>query len=51
MSSGDYKLAADGNMYTKGQPTGLTKAFIDYMLSPAVQGTIVPQLYYAPVNK
>lgn len=50
MSNGTYKLAADGNMYTKGDPTGLTKAFLDYMLSPAVQTTIVPQLYYAPVQ-
>ncbi len=50
MSNGTYKLTADGNMYTKGDPTGLTRAFIDYMLSPAVQTTIVPQLYYAPVK-
>jgi phosphate transport system substrate-binding protein len=50
MSNGTYKLAADGNMYTKGDPTGLTKAFLDYMLSPAVQDTIVPQLFYAPVK-
>ncbi len=50
MSSGAYKLVADGNMYTKGEATGLTKAFLDYMLSPAVQDTIVPQLYYAPVK-
>ena len=50
MSNGSYKLAADGHMYTKGQPSGLTKAFLDYMLSPAVQQGIVPQLYYAPVS-
>ncbi len=50
MSNGTYKLAADGNMYTKGEASGLTRDFIDYMLSPAVQDTIVPQLYYAPVK-
>jgi phosphate transport system substrate-binding protein len=50
MSNGTYKLAADGHMYTKGEASGLTQAFLDYMLSPAVQGTIVPQLYYAPVT-
>ena len=35
-------------MYTKGEPTGLTKAFLDYMLSPAVQNGLIPTLFYAP---
>lgn len=48
MANGTYKLAAYGHMYTKGEPTGLTRAFIDYMLSPAIQTTLVPQLFYAP---
>ena len=49
MASSTYKLAADGHMYTNGQPTGLTAAFLDYMMSPAVQGTLIPSLSYAPV--
>ncbi len=48
MANGSYKIQAFGHMYTKGQPTGLTKAFLDYMLSPAIQGTLVPSLFYAP---
>jgi phosphate transport system substrate-binding protein len=48
MTDGSYKLAADGHLYTNGQPTGLTKAFLDYMLSPAVQQTLIPSLSYAP---
>lgn len=51
MAGGTYKLAADGHMYTKGQPDGLTKAFLDYMLGPIVQGTTIPSLFYAPVVK
>jgi phosphate transport system substrate-binding protein len=51
MTSGAYKLAADGHMYTNGQPTGLTKAFLDYMMGPDVQGTLIPSLSYAPVVK
>jgi phosphate transport system substrate-binding protein len=51
MSSGTYKLAADGHMYTNGQPSGLTAAFLDYMMSPAIQGTLIPSLSYAPVAK
>jgi phosphate transport system substrate-binding protein len=50
MTAGTYKLAANGHMYTNGQPDGLTKAFLDYMLSPEVQGTLIPSLSYAPVK-
>jgi phosphate transport system substrate-binding protein len=51
MSAGTYKLAADGHMYSNGQPTGLTAAFLDYMMSPAIQQTLIPSLFYAPVVK
>lgn len=50
MKSGSYTLSAVGHMYTKGEPTDLTKAFIDYMLGPDVQGTLIPGLDYAPVK-
>jgi phosphate transport system substrate-binding protein len=49
MTSGSYKLAAVGHMYTKGTPTGLAAAFLAYMVSPAVQQTLIPSLFYAPV--
>jgi phosphate transport system substrate-binding protein len=50
MANGSYKLAAVGHMYTKGNPTGLTAAFLAYMLSPAIQQTLIPSLFYAPVG-
>jgi phosphate transport system substrate-binding protein len=50
MTAGTYKLAADGHMYTKGEPSGLTAAFLDYMLGPVTQGTTIPGLFYAPVK-
>ena len=50
MANGTYKLSAEGHMYTKGAATGLTKAFIDYILSPEVQNGLVKQLFYAPVS-
>jgi phosphate transport system substrate-binding protein len=37
-------------MYTKSEPTGLTKAFIDFVLSDAVQKDILPGLSYAPAK-
>jgi phosphate transport system substrate-binding protein len=50
MTAGTYKLSANGHMYTNGQPDGLTKAFLDYMLSDAVQKTLIPSLSYAPIK-
>ncbi len=50
ITNGTYKLSANGNMYTKGAASGLTQAFIDFMLGPEVQGTLIPSLYYAPVQ-
>ena len=51
LGNGTYKLQAAGHMYSKGQPDGLTKAFLDYMLGPDVQGTIIPSLFYGPATK
>jgi phosphate transport system substrate-binding protein len=50
MKNGSYRLAADGHMYTKGEPTGLAKSFLEYVLGPTVQGTTVPSLFYAPAR-
>jgi len=50
MSNKTYKLAADGHMYTLGQPTGLTAAFLEFMMGSQVQGTIIPKDSYGPVS-
>jgi phosphate transport system substrate-binding protein len=50
MANGTYKLAAVGHMYTKGDPTGLTKSFLDFMMSDGVQNQLLPTLGYAPVQ-
>ena len=36
------------HMYTNGEPTGLTKEFLDYMLSEDVQGSLIEALGYIP---
>jgi phosphate transport system substrate-binding protein len=51
MASNTYKLNAVGHMYTKGDPTGLAKSFLDYMLSPVVQQGLIPSQFYAPVSQ
>jgi phosphate transport system substrate-binding protein len=43
--SGQYPIWSYEHMYTKGDPQGMTKAFIDYMMSPAV-APLIQQLGY-----
>ena len=47
---GSYKFWSWGHMYTKGEPTGLTKDFIDYILSEDVQENIVGKLGYISIS-
>ena len=51
LANGSYKLQDVGHMYTKGEPDGLKKAFLDYMLSDEVQNTLLPSLSYAPAGE
>lgn len=39
------------HMYTNGEPTGLTKDFLDYMLSEDVQSNLIETLGYIPTKK
>lgn len=50
ITQGKYPVWAYEHMYTKGEPTGLSKTFLDYMVSDAVQKTLVPKLGYIPVT-
>lgn len=47
----EWKIWSYEHMYTKGEPEGLTKEFLNYMLTDEVQEEIVPQLGYIPVSK
>jgi phosphate transport system substrate-binding protein len=46
MSNGSYKLAADGHLYTKGEASGLTADFLQFMKTDEVQKTIEPKDFY-----
>jgi len=50
VGNGSYKLAADGHLYTKGEATGLTAAFLAFMKSDEVQKTIIPNDAYGPLK-
>ncbi|MDD4170015.1 MAG: phosphate ABC transporter substrate-binding protein [Desulfotomaculaceae bacterium] len=46
--SGKYPLWAYMHSYTKGQPSGATEAFLQYMSSDNVQKSIIPEMGYIP---
>ena len=48
---GKYPIYGYGHMYTKGEPTGAVKAFIDYVLSDEFQSTQVEKLGFIPMSK
>ena len=50
VASNAWKIWSYEHMYTKGQPTGLTKKFLKYMQSPAVQKSLVKKLGYISIN-
>lgn len=39
------------HMYTHGEPTGLTKEFIDYIMSDDIQATLIGALGYIPTSQ
>jgi len=48
ISTDKYKIWSYEHMYTKGESTGITKAFLDYMVSPEMKASII-KLGYIPV--
>jgi phosphate transport system substrate-binding protein len=42
ITAGKYPIWAYEHMYTKGEATGGTKAFIDYVVSPEFQNDVLP---------
>ncbi|WP_078391803.1 phosphate ABC transporter substrate-binding protein [Shouchella patagoniensis] len=46
--TGDYPIWAYMHSYTNGEPEGLTKAFIDYLMGDFVQETLIPEMGYIP---
>jgi phosphate transport system substrate-binding protein len=44
-----YAIARDLYMYTNGEPTGIVKTYLDWILSPEAQ-QIVADLGFVPVS-
>lgn len=47
----DWVIWSYEHMYTKGEATGLTKEFIEYVLSDEIQANVVGKLGYIPISK
>lgn len=50
VTTDNWKLWSYEHMYTKGNETGLTKEFLDYMNSDKVQSSIVQHMGYISIN-
>ena len=50
VSTNDWPIWSYEHMYTKGEPDGLTKEFLDYMYSEEVQESIVVSMGYISIN-
>ena len=48
---GSYPIYGYGHMYTKGEPEGAVKAFIDYVMSDEFQNSQVEKLGFIPISK
>jgi phosphate transport system substrate-binding protein len=52
ITAGTYPIWSYEHMYTKGEPTGLTKEFLAYMMSPEFQEQVLPTVKgFIPVTK
>ena len=51
VANGKYKILTFGRMFTKGQPQGATKAFIDFVTSKEFQESYAEKSGFVPLTK
>lgn len=49
--NGQWPIYAYEYMYTRGEPSGLARAFLDYILSPAFQEEYVSEMGFVPITR
>lgn len=50
IATNEYPVWAYQHMYTKGEPTGTAKAFLEYIMSEEVQKGVVVELGFLPIT-
>jgi phosphate transport system substrate-binding protein len=50
VANGTYPIKRDLHFLTKGEPQGLAKQFIDFVLSAQIQDTVVPDAGFLPIS-
>jgi phosphate transport system substrate-binding protein len=50
IASGKYPIGRTLHFFTKGQPQGLAKEFTDFVLSPAIQKSVVVDAGFLPIT-
>jgi phosphate transport system substrate-binding protein len=48
--AGDYDIQRTLHFFTKGEPSAQARAYIDFVLSPAVQGSLVREAGFIPIT-
>ena len=51
VTTNQWRIWSYEHMYTKGQPKGLTKKFLSYVMSPAIQKKLVLKMGYVPMTQ
>lgn len=51
VQNGTFPIWAYQHSYTKGEPKGLTKSFLDYVMSEDIQSTLLKEQGYLPVTE
>ncbi|WP_407370708.1 phosphate ABC transporter substrate-binding protein PstS family protein [Carnobacterium sp.] len=51
VKTNDWPIWSYEHMYTNGEPTGLTKEFLDYILSDEIQASLIGALGYIPTSE
>ncbi len=50
IASGEYPIGRVLHFFTKGEPAGLAKEYTDYVLSPAIQESVVVDAGFLPIT-
>lgn len=51
VTTNQWRIWSYEHMYTKGHPNGLTKKFLAYVMSPAIQKKLVLKMGYVPMTQ